>query len=64
LKKSVKWAGLDDVQYIYSNPDDVIEGTCSTAASLPGAYSKNDNVTIQQSCTSFNPALVKGRILL
>lgn len=64
LKKSVKWAGLDDVQYIYSNPDDSIEGICSTAASLPGTYSRNDNVTIQQSCTSFNPALVKGANLV
>lgn len=51
VKKTCKWAGLDDVSYIYSNPDDTIEGKCMTAATLPGTYSKNDNVTIQQTCT-------------
>lgn len=64
LKKNCKWAGLDDVYYIYSNPDQTIEGKCTTAATLPGNYSKNDNVTIQQTCTSFTPALMKGANLV
>ena len=46
VKKNVKWAGLDDISYIYSNPDQTITGNCSTAAPLPGNFSKNDNITI------------------
>lgn len=64
LKKACKWAGLDDITYIYSNPDDTIDGSCITAASLPGTYNKNDNISIQQTCTSFNPPLVKGANLV
>jgi hypothetical protein len=61
LKKSCKWAGLDDLAYIYSNPDDTIEASCITAVTLPGTYSKNDNISIQQ---SFDPPLVKGANLM
>ena len=56
--------GLDDVYYIYSNPDQTIDGKCTTAATLPGSYSKNDNITIQQTCTSFTPALIQGANLI
>ncbi len=64
LKKTCKWAGTDDVYYIYSNPDQTIEGKCNTAATLPGTFNKNDNVTIQQTCSSFNPPLEKGATLV
>lgn len=64
LKKTCKWAGIDDVSYIYSNPDQTIEGTCTTGTTLPGSYSKNDNITIQQTCRSFSPPLEKGATLL
>lgn len=40
LKKNVKWAGLDDVTYIYSNPDDTVSADCLVATPLPGNYSK------------------------
>jgi hypothetical protein len=64
LKKAVKWAGIDDVYIIYSNPDQTITGNCQTAATLPGNFSKNDNVLISQTCTSFTPPLVVGANLL
>lgn len=64
LKKGCKWAGLDDIRFIYSNPDDSIEATCNTAATLPGNFSKNDNITIQQTCSSFSPPLQKGANLV
>lgn len=64
LKKTCKWAGLDDVTYIYSNPDGDVSGVCTTAATLPGTYNKNDNVFVQQSCSSFSPELMKGANLL
>jgi hypothetical protein len=64
LKKACKWAGLDDVRFIYSNPDESIEGSCNTGATLPGNFSKNDNITIQQSCNSFSPPLEKGATLV
>ena len=64
LKKNCKWVGLDDVYYIYSNPDQTIDGKCTTTATLPGSYSKNDNITIQQTCTSFTPALIQGANLI
>ena len=64
LKKNLKWAGADDVSYIYSNPDETVEGNCTLATPLAGNYSKNDNLTIEQTCFSFNPPLVKGASLL
>ncbi len=64
LKKNVKWAGVDDVYIIYSNPDQTITGNCQTAATLPGNFSKNDNVLISQTCTSFTPPLVVGANLV
>jgi hypothetical protein len=64
LKKNCKWAGLDDVYIIYSNPDETISGTCNIAVTLAGAYNKNDNIYISQSCYSFNPPLMKGANLL
>lgn len=48
LKKNLKWAGLDDVSYIYSNPNETVSSTCNTGAPLPGSYSRNDNLTISQ----------------
>lgn len=64
LKKNLKWAGQDDVSYIYSNPDDTVVGNCSTATPLPGNFNKNDNLTIEQTCYSFDPPLVKGANLM
>jgi hypothetical protein len=64
LKKNCKWAGVDDVYIIYSNPDETIEGKCTLAAPLPGAYNKGDTITIEQTCNSFNPPLVKGANLV
>ena len=46
LKKNIKWAGVDDVSYIYSNSNESLVGNCTLAASAPGAYNKNDNITI------------------
>ena len=58
-KKNVKWAGKDDVSYIYSNPDGTLEGNCSLATPLPGTFNKNDNITIEQTCFSFSEPLAK-----
>jgi len=58
-KKNLKWAGLDDVTYIYSNPDQTIVGNCTLAAPLPGAINKNDNITIEQTCYRFDPPMDK-----
>jgi len=64
LKKNIKWQGIDDVRYFYSNPDETVEGNCTLATPLPGTYNKNSNLTIEQTCFSFNPPLVKGANLL
>ena len=65
LKKNIKWAGIDDVQYIYSNPDESVEANCSLATPKVGNYSKNDNLTIEQICyRDTNPPLVKGANLV
>ncbi len=64
LKKNVKWAGVDDVQYIYSNPNETVAASCSLAAPLPGAYNKNDNLTIEQTCSKYDPPLFKGANLV
>ena len=65
LKKNVKWAGADDVSYIYSNPDESVESNCSLATPKVGNYSKNDNLTIEQICyRDTNPPLVKGANLV
>jgi len=34
------------------------------ASPVPGTYSKNDNITIAQTCNSFDPPLVKGANLI
>ena len=65
LRKNVKWAGVDDVKYIYSNPDESVEANCSMTLPLVGNYSKNDNLTIEQICSKdTNPPLVKGANLV
>jgi hypothetical protein len=64
LKKSCQWAGVDDVFYIYSNPDGTIIGNCFLAAPLPATFKKGDEITIEQTCTSFSPLLVNGANLL
>ena len=51
-------------RYFYSNPDETVEGNCTLATPLAGNYSKNDNLTIEQTCFGFNPPLVKGASLL
>jgi hypothetical protein len=63
LKKNVKWAGLDDVSYIYSNANETVTSTCNLGAPLPGTYSRNDNLTISQECTKFEPKLFYGASL-
>jgi hypothetical protein len=61
----LKWEGTDDVQYIYSNPDQSVEANCSLATPKPGSYNKNDNLTIGQECIrDTNPPLVKGATLV
>jgi hypothetical protein len=64
LKKNVKWAGIDDIYYIYSNPDDTLEANCTLAAPLPGNYSRGANLTIEQTCFKFTPQLVRGANLV
>ena len=46
LKKNVKWAGIDDVSIMYANPDDSVEGNCTTTIPVPTNYSKGSNVTM------------------
>ena len=55
---------LPPPRYFYSNPDETVEGNCTLATPLAGSYSKNDNLTIEQTCFGFNPPLVKGASLL
>ncbi len=63
-KKNVKWAGIDDFYTIYSNPDQTIVANCSNAASLPGNFTKNDNIFLQQTCFGFDPPLEKYATLV
>jgi hypothetical protein len=64
LKKNVKWAGIDDVSYLYSNSDETLKANCTLAAPLPGNYNQGVNLTIEQTCFKFTPQLVKGAKLL
>lgn len=63
LKKGLKWAGIDDVKILYSNPNETVSSNCTLTVPLPGTYNKNANLTIEQTCTSFTPALFKGATL-
>lgn len=64
LKKNIKWAGIDDVSYIYSNSNESVIANCTLAAPEPGTYSRNDNITIEQTCFNFNPQLAKYATLI
>lgn len=46
LKTNVKWAGIDDVKYFYSNPNETVHSNCTLGAPLPGTYKKGANITI------------------
>lgn len=63
-KKNLKWAGLDDIRYIYSNPDQTITGNCTLAAPLPGDFAKNEEIVIEQTCYRFDPPMDKYASLL
>jgi hypothetical protein len=61
LTKDYTWHGLDDVFFIYSNPDSFpIKANCTTAVPLPGQYKAGDHLSIQQTCYSFDKPLKKG----
>ena len=63
LKKSLKWAGIDDVKIIYSNPNETLTVNCTLTVPPPGPYTSKDTLTIEQECTKFTPALMQGASL-
>ena len=63
LKKNVKWAGMDDVKVIYSNPNETLTVNCTMTVPTPGTYSHGDSLTVEHQCTKFTPALMQGATL-
>jgi len=64
LKKNLKWAGADDVSYMYSNSNESLIANCTLATPQPGTYNKNDTITIAQTCYGFVPSLQKYATLI
>jgi hypothetical protein len=60
LDEDYTWRSNDDMFWIYANGDYPVSYNCSTASTLPGPYPKGTNITIQQTCYSFTPALKPG----
>lgn len=60
MNADYQWRSIDDLFWIYSNGDYPVEYDCITASPIPGTYTKGTNITIQQTCYSYKPMLLKG----